>query len=44
MSRHRFIKNLILNDELVDFDGGDDYSYSEEETDGTGQLHYSMLW
>jgi elongation factor 1 alpha-like protein len=31
MSRHKLVKNLDLDDELDDYDGGDDYGY-----DGTG--------
>jgi hypothetical protein len=27
MSRHKIIKNLDLDDELDDFDGGEDYDY-----------------
>jgi hypothetical protein len=27
MSRHKIVKNLDLDDELDDFDGGDDYGY-----------------
>ncbi|KAI6246784.1 hypothetical protein HI914_04593 [Erysiphe necator] len=30
MSRHKFIKGLDLNDELDDYDGGEDYDYSSE--------------
>lgn len=25
MSRHKIIKNMVLDDELEDFDGGEDY-------------------
>ncbi|RDL36978.1 p-loop containing nucleoside triphosphate hydrolase [Venustampulla echinocandica] len=31
MSRHKIVKNLDLDDELDDFDGGEDYGYDEEE-------------
>ncbi|CAD6449361.1 8c653c68-7b3a-4870-b09b-57c95e3f3990 [Sclerotinia trifoliorum] len=31
MSRHKNVRNLDLDDELDDFDGGDDYGYEEEE-------------
>lgn len=31
MSRHKIVKNLDLDDELDDFDGGEDYGYEEEE-------------
>jgi elongation factor 1 alpha-like protein len=27
MSRHKLVKNLDLDDELDDFDGGEDYAY-----------------
>ncbi|RKF57658.1 HBS1-like protein [Erysiphe neolycopersici] len=30
MSRHKFIKNLNLDDELDDYDGGEDYDYSSQ--------------
>jgi len=29
MSRHKLVKNLDLDDELDDFDGGEDYDYEE---------------
>lgn len=32
MSRHKLVKNLDLDDELDDYDGGEDY-----EDDGTGE-------
>jgi len=31
MSRHKLVKNLDLDDELDDFDGGEDYAYDGEE-------------
>lgn len=31
MSRHKLVKNLDLDDELEDYDGGEDYSYEEGE-------------
>ncbi|POS85451.1 hypothetical protein EPUL_002013, partial [Erysiphe pulchra] len=38
MSRHKFIKNLNLDDELDDYDGGEDYGYSsEEESNGLNE-------
>lgn len=30
MSRHKFIKNLNIDDELDDYDGGEEYFYSSE--------------
>lgn len=27
MSRHKLVKNIDLDDELDDYDGGDDYDY-----------------
>jgi elongation factor 1 alpha-like protein len=30
MSRHKLVKNLDLDAELDDFDGGDDYGYDED--------------
>jgi hypothetical protein len=38
MSRHQAIKNLDLDDELDDFDGGEDYY-----DDGTGVEGMSLL-
>lgn len=35
MSRHQIVKNLDLDDELDEFDGGDDYADDSEE--GMGQ-------
>jgi elongation factor 1 alpha-like protein len=29
MSRHKLVKNLDLDDELDDFDGGVDYAYDD---------------
>ncbi|KAI9702919.1 MAG: Hsp70 suppressor, GTPase facilitates ribosomal subunit dissociation [Candelina mexicana] len=37
MSRHQAIRNLDLEDELDDFDGGEDYGY-EDGADGNGEL------
>jgi elongation factor 1 alpha-like protein len=31
MSRHKLVKNLDLDDELDDFDGGEDYADDGEE-------------
>lgn len=31
MSRHKLVKNLDLDEELDDFDGGDDYGDEEGE-------------
>lgn len=40
MSRHKIVKNLDLDDELDDFDGGDDYDYDygAEETGGDNSV------
>ncbi|KAI9718720.1 MAG: hypothetical protein M1812_003894 [Candelaria pacifica] len=37
MSRHQAIRNLDFEDELDDFDGGEDYDY-EDAADGNGEL------
>ena len=37
MSRHKLVKNINLDDELDDFDGGDNYDY-EEGVGGEGRL------
>lgn len=34
MSRHKLVKNLDLDDELDDFDGGEDYDDYGEEAEG----------
>ena len=36
MSRHKIVKNLDLDDELDDYDGGGDYA--EDETEGMEEL------
>ena len=36
MSRHKIVKNLDLDDELDDYDGGDDYA--EDGTEGMEEL------
>ncbi|KAM3065216.1 hypothetical protein ACMFMF_011343 [Clarireedia jacksonii] len=38
MSRHKNVKNLDLDDELDDFDGGADYGYDEEDVAADGEL------
>lgn len=38
MSRHQNLRNLDLDDELDDFDGGEDYDY-----DGTGDGSEGMF-
>jgi hypothetical protein len=44
MSRHKIVKNLDLDDELDDFDGGEDYDdgYGAEDA-GTGGLDGSLF-
>lgn len=39
MSRHKMIKNMDLDDELDDYDGGDDYDYDGEDTGGMEGKH-----
>jgi elongation factor 1 alpha-like protein len=34
MSRHKLVKNLDLDDELEDYDGGEYYGDDGEDTDG----------
>jgi len=34
MSRHKLVKNLDLDDELDDFDGGEDYAYDGGDGEG----------
>lgn len=36
MSRHKIVKNLDLDDELDDYDGGDDYA--DDITEGIEEL------
>jgi hypothetical protein len=36
MSRHKLVKNLDLDDELDDYDGGDDYGYDGVGDGGEG--------
>ncbi|TAQ87088.1 hypothetical protein B7494_g4603 [Chlorociboria aeruginascens] len=44
MSRHKLIKNLDLDDELDDFDGGEDYDYEGEDTaEAEGKLGTIMV-
>lgn len=40
MSRHKLVKNLDLDDELDDFDGGEDYD--QEETAGEGIYSFAL--
>lgn len=35
MSRHKIVKNMDLDDELDDFDGGEDY-----DEEGEGKLRF----
>jgi len=42
MSRHRLVKTMDLDDELDDFDGGEDYDNGEEE--GTLLIPISPTW
>lgn len=37
MSRHKLIKNMDLDDELDDFDGGEDYDYDGEDAGTEGR-------
>lgn len=41
MSRHKLVKNLDLDDELDDYDGGEDYG--DEGGDSYGTLLSSMI-
>lgn len=34
MSRHKLVKNLDLDDELYDYDGGEEYDEEGEGTEG----------
>ncbi len=36
MSRHKLVKNLDLDKELDDFDGGEDYDYHGTDTAAEG--------
>jgi elongation factor 1 alpha-like protein len=38
MSRHKLVKNLDLDDELDDYDGGEDYGYDGASTDAEGMF------
>lgn len=38
MSRHKLVKNLDLDDELDDFDGGDDYGNDGADGGGEGMV------
>jgi elongation factor 1 alpha-like protein len=40
MSRHKLVKNLDLDDELDDFDGGEDYDYDGLDTAAEGMHQY----
>ena len=39
MSRHKLVKNLDLDDELDDYDGGEDY---DEDAGGEGLFFFSI--
>lgn len=42
MSRHKLVKNMDLDDELDDFDGGEDYEdYGAAETEG---MHHVCIF
>lgn len=43
MSRHKLIKNLDLDDELDDFDGGEDYEDDGAGGEGTAHIHTLAL-
>jgi elongation factor 1 alpha-like protein len=38
MSRHKIVKNLDLDDELDDYDGGDDYGYDDGDVAADGGM------
>ena len=38
MSRHKLVKNLDLDNEMDDYDGGDDYGYDGAGTGGEGMF------
>ena len=41
MSRHKIVKNMDLDDELDDFDGGEDYA--DDGAEGEKSTHSPML-
>jgi hypothetical protein len=43
MSRHKIVKNLDLDDELGDYDGGDDYNDSYGGAEGAGGVEGSFI-
>jgi len=44
MSRHKLVKNLDLDDELDDFDGGEDYDDYGEEAEGEQYCRVVSVW
>lgn len=38
MSRHKIVKNMDLDDELDDYDGGEDYDYDGSSDNGLYSL------
>ena len=43
MSRHQLVKNLDLDDELDDFDGGEEYGYDGEDALGEGLYTFTLV-
>ena len=37
MSRHKLVKNLDLDEELDDYDGGDPYDDDDDDDDSAGK-------
>jgi hypothetical protein len=44
MSRHKLVKNLDLDDELEDFDGGNNYGDEDGESYGISSLIITPYW
>ena len=42
MSRHTLVKNMNLDNEMNDFDGGADYDYEEDEITTEGRFSYML--
>jgi elongation factor 1 alpha-like protein len=43
MSRHKLVKNLDLDDELEDYDGGEDYGYDGGEGTSTHSANHQRV-
>jgi len=43
MSRHRLVKTMVLDDELDDFDGGEDYADGGEEEGVSALFQFPCL-